>query len=531
MKLNFLDSGRRFIERASVPLVRCINLTVKRFRRSEPWGNFMQFDDSDAILVSSRQQVVITGHKFMWLTTLILALITEVPGSGLAEAGDGKFDLSTRDASKTIRDVQVVIEVTGDLKLNADGKQVNRLPMRVSGTSRYDERTLRPRSGDGSKQDARFYRDAKAVIAIGDSRLETGLSANRKLIVAEASASAVTLFSPLGPLTRDELELIQTQGNSSLLDRLAPVAPVALNSDWTHASKDLALLLGLDAIHQTDIKSTLRQVESNIAIVDMAGKASGAIDGVTSDIVLKAKYNIDIKSHRVTWLAMSIREDRAIGHATPGFDVTARVRIQINERAASSELSDSLLNELPLDATPGSTLLRLESTSGGFALLHARDWQMMVDRHDVTVLRMIEQGELIAQCNISSLPDLTAGKRVQLPEFQADIEKALGKNFGQFVEASQQKNESGHRVLRALVSGLASELPIQWIYYHISDDAGRQTALVFTMDAKIVEKFAAADESIVGTFEFVKRATPTPAPATPVESATKPAVAGGTTAR
>lgn len=102
----------------------------------------MQFDDSDAILVSSRQQVVITGRKFMWLTTLILALMAEMPGSGLVKASDGKFDLSTRDASKTIRDVQVVIEVTGDLKLNADGKQVNRLPMRVSGTSRYDERTL-----------------------------------------------------------------------------------------------------------------------------------------------------------------------------------------------------------------------------------------------------------------------------------------------------------------------------------------------------------------------------------------------------
>ncbi|MBI2478070.1 MAG: hypothetical protein HYV60_05305, partial [Planctomycetia bacterium] len=327
----------------------------------------------------------------------------------------------------------------------------------------------------------------------------------------------------------DELELIQTQGNSSVLDRLVPGAPVALNSEWNHDSKDLAILLGLDAIHQSDIKSTLRQVENNVAIVDISGKASGAIDGVASDIVLRAKYNINLQSHRVTWLAMSIREDRAIGHATPGFDVTARVRVEINEQATSPELSDSLLSELPVELNSGSILLRLDSTLGGFALLHARDWQMMVDRHDVTILRMIEQGELIAQCNISSLPDLAAGKRVQLPEFQADIEKALGKNFGQFVEASQQKNERGHRVLRALVSGLASELPIHWIYYHISDDAGRQTALVFTMDAKIVEKFAAADESIVGTFEFVARAAPTPAGSD--ETAAKPAVAGKTAAR
>jgi hypothetical protein len=144
---------------------------------------------------------------------------------------------------------------------------------------------------------------------------------------------------------------------------------------------------------------------------------------------------------------------------------------------------------------------------------------------------MIEQGELIAQCNISSLPDLADGKRVQLPEFQADIEKALEKNFGQFVEASQQKNESGHRVLRAVVSGLASELPIQWIYYHLSDDTGRQTALVFAMDAKIVEKFAAADEAIVGTFEFMARAAPTPAPTPSGETAAKPTIGSETSVR
>ena len=489
----------------------------------------MLFDDSNAILVSSRRQVAITARKFLWLATLIVALVSDMPARSWGETGDGKFDLSTRDSSETVRDIQVVTEVTGELKLNADGKQVNRLPMRVNGTSRYDERTLRARSGDGSKRDARFYQDAKAVIAIGESRLEMGLNTNRKLIVAEVNTANVTLFSPLGPLTRDELELIQTQGNSALLDRLAPTTPVALNADWAHTSNDLAMLLGLDAIHQTDIKSTLRQVEGNVAIIDMAGKASGAIDGVASDIVLKAKYNINLQSHRVTWLAMSIREDRAIGHATPGFDVTARVRVEINEKERSSELSDSLLNELPLDLNLGSTQLQLESKLGGFALLHARDWQMMIDRHDVTVLRMIEQGELIAQCNISSLPGLAIGKRVQLPEFQADIEKTLGKNFGQFVEASQQKNERGYRVLRALVSGLASELPIQWIYYHISDDAGRQTALVFTMDAKLVEKFAAADESIVGTFEFVSRAAPIPA--SPGETASNPAAEGRAIAR
>jgi hypothetical protein len=470
----------------------------------------MQFDVFHPILVSSRSKMVNVMRTMIRLTALVILLSSGVSPLCQVACGEDKFDLRTQDSSTSIYDVHAVIEVTGDLKLNADGKQINRLPLRVSGRARYDERSIRPRTGNTSRRDARVYRDAQATIAIGENRLEMALNDDRKLIIADVSSTKLTLYSPLGPLTRDELELIQTQGSSSLLDRLAPSSPVALDAEWKHAAQDLALLLGLDAIHQNNVKSTLRQVESDIAIIDMSGQVSGAIDGVASDISLKAKYNINLQSHRVTWLAMSIREARAIGHATPGFDVTARVRVEINEKPVSSELSDALLSQLPLDLNSGSTLLRLDSMLAGFGLLHARDWQMMVDRHDVTILRMIDQGELIAQCNISSLPDLAAGKRVQLPEFQADIEKALGKNFGQFVEASQQKSDSGHRVLRAVVSGLASELPIQWIYYHLSDDNGRQAALVFTMDAKLVEKFGGADQSIVSTFEFGDRAAPTP---------------------
>lgn len=478
----------------------------------------MQFDVSRTIFNSQS------------IKTLALAFVLAI-GFSFSAFADEKFDLSPRQSSATVRDVQVVLEVTGDLKLNADGKEVTELPMRVSGRLRYDERTLRPAAGSTSERDARFYHQAKATIAVGGGRHQTELRDDRRLVIADVARGQQTLFSPLGPLTRDDLDLIQTLGSSSLLDRLAPSEPVSLGQQWPHDAIDLAPLLGLDAIHQSDVKSTLRQVESNVAIVDMSGKVSGAIDGVASDMVLKAKYNINVQSRRVTWLAMSIREDRAIGHATPGFDVTARVRVEINDQANSTELAISLLDQLPLDLTPAATLLRHESDLGGFALLHGRDWQVMVDRHDVTVLRMIEKGELIAQCNISTLPSLAPGNRVQLPVFQADIEKALGKNFVQFVEASQQRTQTGHRVLRAVVSGLASELPIQWIYYHISDDEGHQTALVFTMDAKVAEKFGAADQSMIGTFEFVERSAPTPAAANRADTATKPTSNRSTTSR
>jgi hypothetical protein len=168
------------------------------------------------------------------------------------------------------------------------------------------------------------------------------------------------------------------------------------------------------------------------------------------------------------------------------------------------ELSDASIQGLPLNAELATTLLRFSSMHDGFRFLHQRQWRVMVDRHDVTILRLVEQGDLIAQCNASKLPDLPAGQHVQLEAFQTDIQRALGSSFGQFVEASQAKTEQGLRVLRAVASGVASELPVQWTYYHVSDEKGRQVALVFTTDAKFAERLAKADGTIVRSLEFIE---------------------------
>ncbi|MBP88094.1 MAG: hypothetical protein CMJ64_15455 [Planctomycetaceae bacterium] len=467
----------------------------------------MVFDVLGSILVSTRQQVVTRkrnsiSHNASWIAAYSICW-TVFAGVVAAEE---TYDLSVKQATSGANLVKAIVEVSGKLKLNADGTKVSELPLRVRGELEYAERTIE--QTQFHRKNARLYETARATIQVGDTRLESSLNEERRLVLAQVKESQHTLCSPQGPITRDELELIDIQGSTTLSHLLTPAAPVPIGAEWPHEADLLTAILGLDAIAQADVKSIFRKVEGDIAIIDMSGEVSGAVDGVSSDIVLKAKYNVDLKSHSITWLAMSIHEDRAIGHATPGFEVTARIRVATTAQETPLDLTDDALAGLPLELSPGSTLLSLLSPTGGFQLLHAREWQVMVDRADVTILRFVEQGDLIAQCNVSSLPDSMRGERVSLEAFRADIEKALGKNFGQFVEASQQTNDQGLRVLRVVVSGVASELPIQWIYYHISTDDVRQAALVFTMDGKVVEKFAGADEALVNSFEFAQRVLP-----------------------
>ncbi|HJN12331.1 MAG TPA: hypothetical protein QF564_26845 [Pirellulaceae bacterium] len=414
------------------------------------------------------------------------------------------------DANRGAR-VRAVQEVKGDLKLNADGRQVTRLPFTAHGLMTFDQRVLQV--GPEVRRDVRHYREANAEISVGGASETSALSMDRRTVVVDCDGQRTTVYSPLGPLTRDQLELIEIQGNPTLLDRLLPTGEVAVGDQWKHDDGLVAQLLGLDAVHRNELSSTLWAVEKEIVVIDLSGNLRGVIGGVSSDIEVKAKYHFDRERRVIRCMAMTIKENRAIGHASPGFDVTARIRISIDPAEIADQLRDTALANLDLEAEPGSLMLEFTSHLGGFQFLHPRSWRVMVDRHDVAVLRMIDRGDLIAQCNASKLPDLPAGKRVSLEAFQNDIKRALSQEFGEIVQATQGTSGDGRRILRVVIAGLASELPIQWRYYHISNSAGRQVSFVFTMDAKLFERFAESDQGVISSFEFVDPTTaPTSAP-------------------
>ena len=111
---------------------------------------------------------------------------------------------------------------------------------------------------------------------------------------------------------------------------LLPEKAVGIGQTWEHEGPVLAGLLGLEAVHQSDAKSTLVAVQEGIAKMELSGSVSGAVGGVAADVQIEANYSFDLAKKRITHLALSIREDRAIGHAAPGLDVTARVRMTVS---------------------------------------------------------------------------------------------------------------------------------------------------------------------------------------------------------
>jgi hypothetical protein len=201
---------------------------------------------------------------------------------------------------------------------------------------------------------------------------------------------------------------------------------------------------------------------------------------------------------------MVVKERRQASPVSDGLDVTAQLAVQIAPADKSEHLTQAALKGVNLHSTPETARLSLESKEGGWEIAYDRTWYVYRDKKDLAaaVLRRIERGEMIAQCNLSALTPANPANLVSLEQFQDDIKQALGEEFHEFITAGQSADDANRRVLRVAARGKSSDLPVAWTYYHLADRDGRQMSFVFTMEEKNAETFGKADLELVGAARF-----------------------------
>jgi hypothetical protein len=395
--------------------------------------------------------------------------------------------------------VKVILEVEGQLLSQpADqDEEPKSHELKAKGQFLYEERL----ASGLPRQALRYYEQAQADLSVDGRPNQATLRADRRLIAVDAldDPDVDTTFRSLqGPLTREELELIELPGGSHVADQLLPERAVRVGESWSHADALLAKFLNLSAVTANQVTSQLLSVDRQQQVAQLAinGSLVGAVGGVISEIQLQGKYRFDLRSRRVSWLALGIHEQREPGLAKPGLRVRARVRMLV-EPAQPQHLAADAVQAIVATAPQPTDLLEYQSPDGRFALMYDRRWHLFAERPDLTVLRMIEDGQLIAQCNLRALSRPEQPKGLTLAEFQQEIRAALGKSAEQVVDSSESELPNGVHQLRVAVAGQVANAPIHWIYYHLSDGSGPSLTCAFTMSGADVERFAAQDVSFV----------------------------------
>ena len=370
----------------------------------------------------------------------------------------------------------------------------------------YDEKTLAmPKDDEKTLLTLRAYEKADAALQHEEDAWKSTLRSDRNLILAEAKEDRTTLASPQGPLTREELELIDILANSLLVERLLPDKPVKIGEVWKPSDKLLASFFDLDDIGQNDIEISLKEVTDKRALFVINGRLSGVQWGTAAEIEVKANFRFNFRLNRVDWIGLLAKEQRNIGEVHNGMDLVTQFTLTAVPTKNTAAFEGDAVKDLSLKITPESELLEGASPKGNWKIAYDRRWNITQDRGsfaDLTELKFIDAGDFLAYCRISSVPKITPEKLPTLEAFQADLKRLLKDQFGEFIEAGEKSNPN-RRMFRVVVKGTASDKDaLNWIYYHVADTQGNQVVFGFTVFEKWMEKFADADKKLVDSFQF-----------------------------
>ena len=408
---------------------------------------------------------------------------------------DKTLDLIALRAAKpsgTPLRVTANLEVGGTLQaaMNSAGKQPDPVPMSVVAQFGYDEMRLDDGADDVHRFSLRGYDQNQAVIKIASKVNEPQLRETRKLISATATRGDVILASPGGALTRDELELIDIPANTLIFDQVLPADAVAAGHRWKPSEDVMARFLCLDAVGHTEVECVLVEAKDGVAQVTMDGTLGGAIDGISTEIEIKGKLLVDISHVDAPMpksLLLAIKEKRGASYVDPGVDVVAKLKLTFEPVAESKLLPAEAIaaaktaRSADRDETVGPALEYISATKG-MRFRYDRRWHITREDADVVVMRLVDRGDLIAQCNVAptSLAVSDAGDKsadgsatpLALADFQTQVQTALGKLFGQFEKAKQRGTDSGLRILEAVAVGSRAGIADRVAVLHGSRSAG-----------------------------------------------------------
>jgi hypothetical protein len=438
-------------------------------------------------------------HRVLFNTLGPLLLMA---GPALA---DDAVRLQTQCQKGDLSRVTVSLDVQGELTITAAGKR-QKLPMTVAGSFAYDEMRLDDCTNRVNRKAARFYRGAEARITIEKQPDNPALRDDRRLILVNSGKDGVVISALGGPLLREELDLIDLPGNSLMLDTLLPQTEVKTGDSWKPDPAAIGRLLGIDAVAQSDLRCTLADRPTPNVEILIRGQVSGAAAGVATELDVQGKALFDSDRNRLVSIQLRIKERRSAGFVSPGFDVIANLKMEIATLSGSDQLTHEIIDAIPVDKSEIAPPLQLRSAPGAFQLVYDRRWQVTRNEADLTVFRLLDRGELVAQCNISPVAKLPIEQGFSLEQFQGEVEQALGKHFGHFESASERKTGHGLRLLKVVAEGAVADLPIQWRYYLAIDQEGRRIALTYTLEPKLIERFADADAMMIDSLEILASA-------------------------
>jgi hypothetical protein len=398
----------------------------------------------------------------------------------------------------------VELALAGNLLVTQEnGRQPIRLEARAR--HRFAERTLAVEHHLPAKS-ARHYEEAAASAVVGGDKFDRTLAADRRLVVAQMSVEGLLCYSPAGPVTRDELDLVTEHFNPQCLPGLLPGREVKVGDVWDLGNPAVQSACLFDGLIANKLAGKLVEVKDGLAVFTVHGTAEGIEHGARVTLSVEATGKFDPAANRVVELIWKQKDEREQGPVNPASQVEATVTLRREVLPGPpAEVGDAALAGVPKDDPSAAlTHLRYADPKGRYQFVYPRDWHVTGQTDPHLVLRLIDRGEFVAQATVTVWKKADPGRHTPPEEFKKAVAESPGWVAVRVLEDHEVPADGGRWVYRLASEGRMGELPVVQCFHLLAGPQGDQVVVTLAARPEKLRAVGTRDLDLVRAIEFRK---------------------------
>jgi hypothetical protein len=271
------------------------------------------------------------------------------------------------------------VELSGSLTVASPDKDKPSQQLSVVGSSviEYDERVLDTDSKGVVTKTLRQYVHLDYQRKVGDQPQASALRPEvRRLVVLREKLQEVP-FSPDGPLTWGEIDLVRTDVFTPALRGLLPDREVRIGDRWPAGTDAVQELTDLDPVTAGSLECRLQEIVSRngrrYAQVTVSGTVTGTNEDGPNRQQIDGYYFFDLQSQHLSYLYangtswMLNKNGDVLGKIEGKYILTRR-------QEASPALADAVVKALDTEPRTENTLMLFNEPSMGVRFVYPRRW-------------------------------------------------------------------------------------------------------------------------------------------------------------
>lgn len=404
--------------------------------------------------------------------------------------------------------LELQMSLGGEIHLQQEGK-ARSMKSEAKAKHDYQERILEAGTNGLANKSARIYQTAEATLHMGPYQSQRKFRSNLSLMVAQRHKDQLLSYCPRTPLTREEVELTE-HFDTLALPGLLPGKAVACGDTWRLSNPVAQALCDLDGLTGHDLTGKLVEVQDDQAKIVVSGTASGIDLGASVKLAVQATAHFDLKAKRIVSLKWQQKDEREQGPVSPALILELNVAVARTPIPESTALGDYALVPIPDGAPPEAmTQLYYQDPKGRYELVHGRDWILVGRTESHVVLRLMDQGDFVAQVTIAPWKKTEAGLPMSREEFKEAMTQIPGWEQEEALDKDEpDKNYSlnspqGYTLYRVAAAGKLDGVKAVQFFYLVAGPQGEQVVMTFTLTPAQVSKLGTRDLALVRGLTFI----------------------------